>query len=393
MDIRGLVPLEENSLIQTAMENTGLRDFGQEDWHERFQVMVRSLDTEAELTLLGRLMTRSDLLLFLEARLQIEDTYKRHPEIEDEEVRRPIHVIGQGRSGTSFLQNLLAEDPHNGSPRPWEIMRPCPPPERATYRTDPRIDALRARAELVNRVTPEVHVKHEMGVEISEENHRLLCLAFGAAGWTSAFYGQTPSFAAHMQKQSMVPVYEYEKRVLKLLQWKNPRRHWVLKSPLNLLDLPAILQVYPDSALVWTHRDPVKALGSLVSTIGTLMWCRTDTPFIGDSLLSFTSADASAGMLCMPIAWLESGVIPRHQLYNMQYLDFVADPLASVLAMYDHFGIEATDEGRAGMQAYLDANPGSGRPRHIYTTQSASLDQERSAFSRYQSYFGVTNEP
>lgn len=392
MDIRSLVSLEENSLIETAKANTGLSDFGSEDWHERFQVLVKSLDEESELNLMGRLMTRSDLLHFLEARLQIEDTYKRHPEIDEEQVTQPIHVIGQGRSGTSFMQNLLSEDPNNGTPRPWEVMYPCPPPEQASYRSDPRIEKARGFASLVNRVVPEVEAKHEMGVELPEENHRLLCLAFGAAGWVSAFYGQVPSFSAYMQTQSMVPVYEYEKRVLKLLQWKNPRKHWVLKSPLCLMDLPEILQVYPDSAIVWTHRDPVKALGSLVSTIGTLMWCRTDHPFIGDSLINFTSADASAGMLCMPIDWLESGVVPRERLYNMQYQDFVNDPLASVGEMYAHFGIEMTDEGRQGMQRYLDANPGSSRPQHKYDLGSDNVDMERDAFSRYEEYFQVPRE-
>lgn len=88
----------------------------------------------------------------------------------------------------------------------------------------------------------------------------------------------------------------------------------------------------------------------------------------------------------MPIPWLESGVIPRHQLYSMRYLDFVADPLASVLAMYEHFGIEATDEGRAGMQAYLDANPGSERPRHIYAARSEGLERGVAAASR-DTYF------
>jgi hypothetical protein len=392
MDIKSVVPLDENSLIETAKRNTGLSDFGADDWHERFQRLITAFDEESELTLMGRLMTRSDMLLFLEGRLRIEDTYKQHPEIDDEQITQPIHVIGQGRSGTSFMQNLLSEDPGNGTPLHWEAMRPCPPPEKATYRTDPRIAQTRQLVELVNRVTPEVEAIHEMGVEIPEENHRLLCYAFGAAGWCSAFYGQVPSFTAYMQTQSMVPVYAYEKRVLKLLQWKNPRKHWVLKSPLCILDIPAILEVYPDSAMVWTHRDPVKALGSLVSTIGTLQWCRTDHPFIGDSLISFTSADAAAGMLSQPIGWLESGIIAPGQLYNLQYLDFVRDPLGSVSAIYDHFGIEMTEEGRRGMQQYLDDHPGSARPQHAYELHVDTIDLERAAFAEYQDYFQVPAE-
>ena len=71
MNIRGVVPLDENSLLDTAMRNTGLSNFGSEEWREPFKVFVKSLDEEAELNLMGRLMGRSDILLFLEARLRI----------------------------------------------------------------------------------------------------------------------------------------------------------------------------------------------------------------------------------------------------------------------------------------------------------------------------------
>src|SRR5690349_15546956 len=82
LDIRSIVPLDERSLIDTAKANTGLSDFGADDWREPFQVFINSLEDEAQLNLVGRILTRSDLLMYLEARLKIEDTYKRHPEIE-----------------------------------------------------------------------------------------------------------------------------------------------------------------------------------------------------------------------------------------------------------------------------------------------------------------------
>src|SRR5919199_264923 len=90
MDIKAIVPLDENSLLASARANTGLDDFGDEAWHEPFQVLIKALDDEAELNLLGRIMTRADLLMFLEGRLRIEDTYRRHPEIDDEVITKPL---------------------------------------------------------------------------------------------------------------------------------------------------------------------------------------------------------------------------------------------------------------------------------------------------------------
>src|SRR5262245_5252373 len=117
LDLKSVVPLDEASLIKAARANTGLNDFGENDWYEPFQVFLKSLEDEAELNLVGRLLTRSDVLMYLEARLRIEDAYRRHPEIEDQELAPPMLIVGSGRSGTSAIQNLLSCDPDNGTPR------------------------------------------------------------------------------------------------------------------------------------------------------------------------------------------------------------------------------------------------------------------------------------
>jgi hypothetical protein len=93
-------------------------------------------------------------MMHLEARLRIEDTYKRHPEIGEQELSAPILITGSGRSGTSAMQNLLALDPDNGAPRHWETLFPCPPPEAATYRSDPRIAVADRRMTQWQRVIP-----------------------------------------------------------------------------------------------------------------------------------------------------------------------------------------------------------------------------------------------
>src|SRR5574337_470507 len=100
MDSHTLLPLQAPELIDTAMANTGLADFGQDEWREPLEVLVKAINEEAELNLFGRLMTRSDLLIWLQERLEIEETYRRHPQIEDEVVQAPVFIVGQPRSST-----------------------------------------------------------------------------------------------------------------------------------------------------------------------------------------------------------------------------------------------------------------------------------------------------
>jgi hypothetical protein len=392
MNISGVVPLDEDSLIASAVRSTGLSDFGADDWREPFQVLVRSMEEDAALNLMGRLRTRSEILQLLEARLQIEDTYKRHPEIEDEEIVQPIIVVGQGRSGTSFLINMLAANPDNGALLHWEAMFPCPPPEKSSYHTDPRIKKAHRLIDQWNRVTPTIASMHEFAGHVPMEDCLILALNFMAPSWFGSL-GQTAQYDAYMANQDIDPALRYHRRVLKLLQWRNPRQHWVLKDPLHLDRLAAILKIYPDACFVWTHRDPVRALASTISLIGTIQWGRSDHPFKGGSFEYVTDPANSAQRLNAVIDQLEAGVVPARQFHNLLYRDLVDDTMQTLESMYRHFGIALSENGRRGMADYLAKHPRNSRPAHQFDIGSDQIvEHARKSYRRYQEYFGIPGE-
>jgi Sulfotransferase family len=391
MNISGVVPLDEKSLLESAMRSTGLSDFGADDWRESFQVLVKSFEEDAELNLMGRIRTRSELLQLLEARLQIEETYKRHPEIDDEQIVQPIFVVGQGRSGTSFLINVLAANPDNGALMQWEAMFPCPPPERATYNTDPRIEKSHKLIDQWNRVTPTITAMHEFAGNVPMEDCEILALNFLAPSWFGSL-GQAASYDAYALKQDIEPTLRYHQRVLKLLQWKNPREHWVLKDPMHLDRLAALLKIYPDACFVWPHRDPVRALASTISLIGTVQWGRSDHPFKGGSFEFVTDPVYSAQRFNAVIDQLDNGV-PPGQMYHLLYQDMVGDTLSVIEAMYRHFGITLSEAGRRGMAKYLADNPRDARPAHKFKAGSGeAVSTARQAYQRYQQHFKIPVE-
>ena len=392
MNISGVVPLDEQSLVESAIRATGLSDFGDNDWREPFLILVKSLEEEADLNLMGRIRTRSELLQLLEARLQIEDTYKRHPEIEEEVISQPIFVVAQGRSGTSFLLNVLAAHPDNGVMQHWENFFPCPPPEKANYESDPRIERADQLIKQWVRVTPEIASMHEFGGRIPFECTHTMALAFRALGWFGAL-GQTASYAQYIVQQDITIALRYQERVLKILQWKNPRRHWVLKDILLLEHVDSILKVHPNACIVLTHRDPVRALASMVNLVGTFQWGRSDHPFQGHSLEFITDPTISAQRLNTLIDQIEQGVVPKERICSLQYKDLVADPMATIETMYRHFEIPLTAEGRHAMQKYLTDNPRDERPPHRFKAGSEdAIAKARKAYKRYQDYFNVQSE-
>ena len=390
LDLSQVVPLDSRSLREAAEAHTGLADYGDDAWREPFEIIVRALDEEADLNLMGRLMTRSDLVHYLEGRLRIEDTYRQHPEIDDEQIVKPFVVVGQGRSGTSMLLNLLSQDPCSGSVKTWEAIFPCPPPETETYHTDSRIERGHELIDQWNRVNPALSSLHEFGGLVPAS-----CVHFMSYSFRSIWFGmlgQIPSYTAWLADSDWDVAYQYHRRVLKLLQWRNPRERWVLKSPTHLLMMPTILRTYPDACFIWPHRDPLKAIVSSVDLAANLNWARSDN----NRMLGFEDYNDPARSLAMiekPIEWLESGVLDPARLYNLQYRDLISDPLSTIAALYDHFGQPFTSTARDGMRNFLDCHPRSTRNAHLYDEDAIqSIAAERSRFARYQSFFGVPSE-
>jgi hypothetical protein len=274
----------------------------------------------------------------------------------------------------------------------WEIMFPCPPPEAATHKTDPRIEKAHRMIDQWNRVTPTIAAIHEFSGYLPMEDCHMMAMNFTAPSWFGSL-GQTPSYDTYMTTCDMEPAMRYHQRVLKLLQWKNPRKNWVLKDPMHLDRLALVHKFYPDACFVWPHRDPVRALASTISLIGHVQWGRCDHAFKGGSFEYIVDPVYSAQRFGTVIDNLEAGAVPKQQMYHMLYKDLVGDTMTQIEAMYKHFGIELSERGRAGMTKYLADNPRKARPAHQFNAGSnEAVTSARQAYKRYQDYFRIPNE-
>lgn len=391
MDIKSLVPLQPSELMDTARRNTGFDDFGSDEWLEGFHVFLKALDDEADLHLLGRLMTRSDILRWLEARLGIEAAYALHPEIEDGIIDSPVIVTGLPRSGTSILFELLAQDEQFGSPRHWEIMFPYPPPETASYETDPRIARCEHLVTQWNRVVPTYASMHEMGANIPNECIVAMSCTFLSENLPGQY--QIPSYNAWYYQQDLDYAYAYYRRMLKVLQWQHPRQHWLLKAPSHLGNLPVLLRNFPDARVVISHRDPLVAQASVTSLLGTLYWMRSNQAFDASAFESLMSPEAGAARLNGVIDLLESGAVPQDRVSHVLYSQLLEQPLTAVQDLYQTMGLPLDDSSRRAMEHYLAQKPQGKFGQHRYQGDDAQeRSRKREPFQRYQHYFGVADE-
>lgn len=383
--------LGTEALIAGARKATGLPDADLGDAREGLDRLVESIREEAALTWIGRLIARADLGRIVAQRMQLEDWHARHPEIGEQPIRRPIVIVGQGRTGTTILHELLMLDPANRVPLSWEVDAPFPPPERATYASDPRIEACQRQLDRSESLIPEFKRIHRMGARLPQECVRIMACDFRSLIYPSQF--RVPGYAEWLvDTTSMQSAYRVHRRFLQVLQWHCPAERWVLKSPGHLWCLDALLDVYPDACLVQTHRDPLAIISSLTSLECVLRKMCTD------DVRPFEIAREWTGWLQRAydrsVDFRQSGRIPDSRIVDLHFGRFMRDPIANVRTLYDRFDLELRPEVEQTMRDYLAHNPSDrdGRHRHAFADTGLDLEEERARVKRYVDYFQVPEE-
>ena len=120
------IKLEKDYLIKLARKKTGLQSFGNDFSEEPLDRLLYSVNHEAQLSPVGRFITRERLVSMLSIRLRAENDFKKHPEILEQELYPVQLICGLQRTGTTKLQRLLAADPENRVLLSWEALNPVP---------------------------------------------------------------------------------------------------------------------------------------------------------------------------------------------------------------------------------------------------------------------------
>jgi len=383
--------LSAAAVIATAQETTGLCDFGGGEWRDALDVLTDSLNTEAGLTEFGEVVAQADLVGSLTRRLQIIEHRRNHPEVAEERIERPIFIVGQVRTGTTILYELLAQDPDARAPLTWEVDAPCPPPEAATHDTDPRIEDSRQIQEMMTSIIPDLKAMHPIGPLLAQECVRITAMDLRSFIFPTIYH--VPAYAQWLLETDMASGYQWHRQFLQHLQSTIPVNRWVLKSPGHIWALDAMMKQYPDAQVIQTHRDPLRTIASVSSLACTLRtFAAEQTPI---EAVSREWAEYVIDGIDRSIDARESGIVPASQVVDVQYQAFAADPIATVAAAYDQLGLAFTAAAESRMRRFLDTQPAHEHGGHHYTFAQTGLveDELRERTSRYQNYFGVPNEP
>ncbi len=385
-----LLPIERSSLLAAATAAAGSDDFGDDSWREPFDVLLEAIEREAGLNTVGRLLTRAELLRVLRNRLRVVATRKVHPEIASGAVPQPIVITGTARSGTSILFECLAQDPRLRAPATWEAFDSVPPPETATYTTDPRIAATDSEVALWHAITPAYRSMHANAGGAPNECIFLMAHAFASEHFSGVL--DVPTYARWLASRDRVAAFRFHREMLQLLQWRCPGAHWLLKAPSHLTMLPDLLAVYPDARIIHTHRDPCKTVPSTISLMATLRLMRRD--HLDIDLLAKGMMRGMAYGLDKARKERMGGDVPEAQCLDVQYQELVRDPLRVIAAIYDALGLEWRADVAERIRVYLAARPQGRHGTHRYALEDFGLDRDDldARYGAYMQHYDVARE-
>ena len=383
--------LDVPSLLAAARAQTGLDDFGPGTFREGLECLVQSLEDEARLSPLGRVIAQQEILMALTSRQQLFDYHRRFPDIGRGVISEPVFIIGQGRSGTTIMHELFNLDERLRIPRTWEVDHPFPPPETASYNTDPRIAAADKTLARANFILPAFKRIHRMGATLPQE-----CVRFTTHEFTSLIFWtnyNVPTYARWLKEEAdLKPTYAYHRLFLQLLQWRHPRSPWVLKSPGHLWSLGELLDEYPDARFVQTHRDPLRMLASLTSLMTHLRKMASDS--VDARQIALEWAQWNALGLNASAEFRASGRIAQDRIVDIDFYGFMDDPLAQMRTLYASLDLEFDEQTSAAMAAYLEVHNAQQHGAHRYDFADTGLDYdtERARVQPYQDFFGTRQE-
>ena len=380
-----------DQITDQALLATGLDDFGGDSWRDGAERLIAELNDGASLTEIGSVIAASEFVEYLSSRLRVVDWVKRNPAIATTEIHPPIVVLGQPRTGTTILFDVLAQDPANRVPLTWEVDAPWPPPERATYESDPRIAEVEERLANVDLLIPGFRGMHDMGARLGQECVRITAAEFRSMIFATQY--RVPRYQHWLLHEAdLAPAYRYHRLFLQYLQSAHPAERWVIKSPAHLWSLGALFDEYPESLIVHTHRDPLRVICSLSSLVDLLRRLASDDVSISEVAAEWVD-DIVLG-LDRAVDARRDGTVPAGRAVDVLFRDFVADPMAVVATIYDRLGIELTDVAEKAMRSFLAANPQEKHGGHSYSFTDTGLDAGllRERTRAYQEFFDVPEE-
>jgi len=371
--------LDQDTIIEAAQRSTGLEDLGDPSFLEPMAKLLANA-RKAPFTSLGQAFTQMSCQRAVSNRLRIEQYLKTHPEVLGQTIRRPVFILGFPRTGTTLLQNLIAQAPNRRALEFWELTMPVPVHDDKAQDRAKRIRKADQILRAAYFIAPEQQAVHEVRSTTAEECWPLFINTFSVLN-VDLQSGMT-DYGEWLLNHDMTGPYREYARQLKLLQHMDSEQDLLLKCPEHLWFLDALLEVFPDACIVWTHRDPFRSVASycsLISIAWRSLYGRFDPHDVGTHIEDRFLRGVERAMKARDAYGDES------RFFDVEFSDLVQNPIDVVHKINDHFQLGFDNSMDASMEAWLQNKRSDKRGSHKYSAERYGLSPER-VNGKFQDY-------
>jgi len=306
-----------------------------------------------------------------------------YPEFTRQPVREPVFIVGAPRSGTTFLQSLMAlDEEHFAHIKLYHTILPSV----VLLRGIRRIAALdrhcgRPFARLAGWLERSAFERwsdvHLMAFAKPEEDEGLLFWTFVGESIfllfpyieelrEVAFPDQLPS------RERRAFMRHYRRTMQRIVYATGPEKTLLSKSTSFAGRIDSMLEAYPDARIVHLVRHPYECLPSHVSAFYPA-WESHSPEIARDSDVSRAYAEVATDW--MRELYEKRSKFDAERYLSVRYRDLVRDPLGTIEGIYAHLGLEIGEDLRARLRAAV-AESREYRSHHHYSLEEFGLSPE-----------------
>lgn len=368
----------------------GADDFGPADYLPGLKVLLQSMDYDPRFSEQGRRAAWGQVVGALRGRAQAVRSMKENPGFDEQSIASPVVITGVPRTGTTALHRLMAVDDRFQGLQSWLIASPMPRPPREKWAGYPEFQKSVAVIEARYAAAPQKRAAHHMAAEEVHECCMLLWQSFVSNIWSCSW--SAASYDAWCQCQSEEAAYQHYFRCVQLIGSTAPEKRWLLKNPGHIDNLDLLFAVFPDARVIQTHRDPAKAVPSLVALLMQLH------PLMEEG----RAEQRSHIMLRREVAkWAKAvqkadRVREKHpgQVLDVIHAEFHREPMQVLEKIYDFIGWDIPDPTRNLLAQRIEEKPELQHGVHRYAIGDYGMTEEeaREPFGEYIQRFGLVED-
>ena len=371
-----------DQLHEAVTAEAGCTNFGASDYHTGLKVLLQSMDYDPRFHQAGRDLAWRGVIDTLSSRARAVASMQANPGYRGTPLVSPIVITGVPRTGTTALHRLMAVDPRLQGLQTWLLNTPMPRPPRAEWESQEAFQRTVTRIEARTAQAPDRKAAHQSAAEGVEECCMILMQSFtsniwNCMGWSSATYD------AWWQSQSEAASYRHLRSCVQLIGMNDPGQRWLLKNPGHIEHLDQVFAVFPDAKVIQTHRDPAKAVPSLIGLLARLHPVYEDGRY-EQRQRNMMRRETHKWAKAAAKAEAVKAAHPR-QCLDVVHAEFHADPMGLLEQVYAFIGLEIGDELSAAFAQRIVDKPELQHGVHRYdiADYGMSEDEVREVFGDY----------